>query len=252
MAHVGIHELKEKIEKEFEITFPTTPELFRQARKTKLFAYHTDKDGSGTNADVEKLTELNELFRQAIENFNFLNGKTEDINSKTTIDGRSLLDLGKGLGPTVNGATCSHCNGNGYEVEHDYGYGHVTCPTCGGSGKKSVKCNKCNNGKFTLKSGHIVDCRVCHGTGKFHFKPKNLWDLMRNTCTDCWGSGEIYTQNRLLSTYYRICHNCRGKGEILIHNPVLQKGGMQILQKTKKREHKVNLGRLSKMMNKLR
>ena len=47
-----------------------------------------------------------------------------------TICGRSLHELGMGLGPTTNGADCDICNGKGYNT-----FVNWECDACGGQGR---------------------------------------------------------------------------------------------------------------------
>ncbi len=103
---------------------------------------------------------------------------------RCTDDGTVLADLGKGLGPNVNGRPCDDCAGRGYRMFTDVG---------------------------------VVDCADCHGWGT-RILPKSG---ARLGCRKCKGRGSVDVKKR---SYYFTCRTCKGCGEIKIYNPVLPKG----------------------------
>ena len=77
---------------------------------------------------------------------------------------------------------CSYCDGTGEE----------DCDDCDGDGWIWVECSACNGtGRYTLRNGHEVDCRVCHGSGNHH----------KEDCWTCGGTGSV------------ACHVCEGSGD---------------------------------------
>ena len=131
--------------------------------------------------------------------------------SMRTIDGVFLSELGLGLGPMKNGVDCSRCEHRGYSEEK--GISWDPCSECHGSGRSIsvMACRYCERGRFKQKSGRIVTCHVCNGSGEY-----------RILCDTCGGRGSIFNPNGKIS--YRRCYECKGTGEIEILNPVIPKG----------------------------
>lgn len=122
---------------------------------------------------------------------------------------------------------CPHCTG-GNILRKRTAYYHHDCEKCNDDSKRKVQnykvpvgmvgvpCKKCNAGKFTLKSGRVVDCVSCKGSG-FH---------KYQTCSKCGGEGE-YTIPKEIQ-YWDKCMYCAGLGyKILdVFNPVIPHGAI--------------------------
>ena len=138
---------------------------------------------------------------------------------RETVDGTSLSELGLGLGPTTNGRECTRCEARGYTIVEEHG--RSRCPKCTGEGRqpREFVCFPCHGtGKFMQRrSGRIVDCRVCQGTGVFKHHFFTEW------CTACGGTGKT-SNDRVTHIYALKCDDCKGTGEIEVWNPVLPKG----------------------------
>ena len=147
-----------------------------------------------------------------------------DGNSKYTVEGIPLVELGQGLGPTTNGRDCPTCQHRGYTVSR--GFSWSVCEECDEHGLASEKfqCRPCGGtGKFTQRrTSRIVDCRACGGSGWFEHPYR------KRRCPKCWGTKTIWGENED-SLVYHICGACQGTGEILIWNPVLPKGALSRL-----------------------
>jgi len=147
--------------------------------------------------------------------------REEEINgnSKKTVDGIPLVELGQGLGPTTNGKNCPTCEHRGYTIE--YGRSWSVCEECDELGRVSREfpCRACRGtGKFTQRrTRRVVDCRACNGTGVFRHP------LLMMRCPKCLGTKTVWGKDEN-GPIYRVCWECRGKGEILIWNPVFPKG----------------------------
>lgn len=120
--------------------------------------------------------------------------------------------------------TCSRCDGKGKTRQW---YPSVHCPACNfsysswfldsittkGKGYKTVKCNQCEKGIFTLINGRKVTCRRCKG--KVFYKVK---------CRRCNGTGFLGEQTFKWSN----CTECKGTGKVKLDlwNPVIPKGAV--------------------------
>lgn len=111
---------------------------------------------------------------------------------------------------------CEECHGTGKGKGKTESFSHMgECSVCLGTGYRTFKCNKCDNGKFKLRSGRIVSCLKCNGSGIVQNKQK---------CLFCGGSGliPIYKEKEVA------CWKCNGKGkkELKPFNPVIRKGAV--------------------------
>lgn len=141
-----------------------------------------------------------------------------NVSFAVTGDGTPLSELGLGLGPTTNGRDCEVCDHKGYTIHH--GRHFVVCEACDEFGRmrEEFPCHSCKQtGKFTLRSGRVVDCRFCLGTGKVKGNRYRV-------CSKCHGSKTLWVEDD--KPYYSKCSHCDGTGEIKIFNPVLLKGAL--------------------------
>lgn len=102
--------------------------------------------------------------------------------------------------------TCPKCNGLGQKILFERELSVRTCLKCD-SGKKTIPCTKCTNGRFIREKGDLrinVECKFCHGTKKRVVK-----------CRTCRGKGElrkmVITPNIKSTTP---CKHCRELGFI--------------------------------------
>jgi len=125
---------------------------------------------------------------------------------------------------------CPDCKGAGKIVRIRHLFDYEGCPNCDplpsrglfrflfearGSGRKTLKCNACKGtGKFKQKSGRIVDCYKCNGSGVFR--------IVR--CNVCGGTGQVPSTKRIEEA----CDKCKGLGKIELNlfNPVIKKGAI--------------------------
>lgn len=191
----------------FHIKPPTTTNVLKTKYRALARLEHPDiskhPDKTKRFQDVNKAYEVLSADKSIIENWG-------EVTTTTT--GQKLADLGKGLGPTTNGATCEECSGFGYRSAH----GLDPCPDCRafGFGDYRFRCKKCKgSGKFTRNGAVVGKCFSCNGTGwvrQFGF----------GFCQTCDGKGMV---ERKTKSYY-FCTKCEGKGELPMWNPVLPKG----------------------------
>jgi len=202
----------------FKLDLPCSVGDFKKAYRQASKELHPDVGGNGKDFQEMK-TAYDTLMGLYGKSMGVFKEKEIDSNSVRAVEGTSLIDLGQGLGPTINGKDCPVCEHRGYTVE--FGRKWSFCDFCDDDGRAPQEwpCRACKGtGKFTQK--HIqraVDCRICGGTGIFkHPYHKRLCPKCRGTKT-IWGKDEN-------SPIYKICGDCGGKGEIPIWNPVIPKG----------------------------
>lgn len=175
----------------FGLEFPFNSADLKKAYFDKLKIEHPDKH-------VEDSKKAHEQTKFIIEAYNHIKHLASD-NYRVTPE------------KPANGVLtekCAACQGTGVQ----YHGVKDPCPTCHGAPKLkgktrvTVKCNKCRDGKFTLKSGREVDCLRCKGSG-----------LVAIICPAC--GGKRYKVVELKSK----CSSCRGKGyhELKPFNPVI-------------------------------
>lgn len=93
-------------------------------------------------------------------------GKCVECNGEKTVtcnacdgDGKCSSCEGSGRYP------CYSCNQTG-ECRHCDGTGEEDCDDCDGDGWVWDDCRACNGtGRYTLRNGYDVECKVCHGSG---------------------------------------------------------------------------------------
>lgn len=103
---------------------------------------------------------------------------------------------------------CQRCKGNKT----------IQSIKCEDKGYILVKCNKCNQGKFTLRNGKIVKCKACNGTTIFKLRCNHNISFL-----DYYFA--ISKGNSLIKKDI-ICPNCNGRGKVerILYNPVIKKG----------------------------
>ena len=177
------------------LQIPFTEEDLKQSFRLKAKETHPDRGGDA------------ETFKSVFDAYEFLQGfisikSSGYVKGVRTFEGQIMSDLGQGLGPTTNGKTCDKCDGRGY----------------------TMTINR------ILVSGE--ECAACGGSGLFYKSKSHMYYGWPVRCGRCQGRGNfnaVYEERNI----YHTCTHCSGTGEVEIHNPVLQKGGMQILQSKK-------------------
>lgn len=177
------------------IEFPFDENALKTAFRIKSKETHPDCGGN------------DEEFKKVMSSYDLLKGFSQvfvDGNGLVTVEGISLMDLGKGL-PEKNAVKCDACEGLGYTTTINRRLiSGEPCPACSGMG---IIWNY-------LGWGNIKEwktCQRCQGRGMF---------------------SPVYQEKNL----YHACTRCNGTGEIEIYNPVLKKGVVV----TKEKYGKVN------------
>ena len=203
-------------------------------------ASKTHPDVGGIREEFERAMSFFYTLSNQCTNF----GKRPDgsiIEGDKTIEGRKLVDLGKGYPIAENAKTCEACKGKGYtsfRKECDKKY--QTCDDCNGIGLFSYPCKKCNgSGKYSRHGKVIGECNLCEGSGRFYPENKRPWWLRGPysankyipgtmkfgiPCKKCGGSGQVWVPVMSDKLFHSVCYMCDGIGEIRIFNPVLPRG----------------------------
>ncbi len=223
--HAAIQILAEVFGLPVPISFDTVKKKYRELSKK----YHPDVGENG--GDEERFKELGQGYEVLSDLFvarsHIFDDEAKVTNSNDffpthTTDGIPLYDLGKGVGFRENGVSCDHCDGKGYNLEENIFSSLTNCPDCKGNRikPKEFPCNACKgSGKFTqAKSGNIVDCRKCSGSGTF--KHPHL----TQRCSTCAGFGHVYNKTHTKTFQAFTCSECLGKGQVVIMNPVIPNG----------------------------
>jgi DnaJ-class molecular chaperone len=218
--HIIVNSFKEAVAlagKFFNLSLPCGIGDLKSAYRKASRELHPDLGG-----DEEAFKEMRNAYEFLLglhgKSLGIFKEKEIDSNSKKTVEGISLHNLGQGLGPTQNGRDCPDCEHRGYTVE--FGREWKYCDYCDDFGyiPREFPCRACNGtGKFTQASKRVVNCRICNGTGIFKHP------YLRTICPKCRGSKTIWGKDES-SPKYRVCSKCEGKGEIPIWNPVIPKG----------------------------
>ena len=196
------------------LSIPYTEQSLKRAFRLKAKEHHPDVGGNTV------------LFQECRAAYEYLLEHCSDeqiariFYGTQTRDGKFLSELVLGLGPRENGVPCKSCEGRGYTTE--YGMSYSVCTLCDEYGHVPLRtfCYACNRtGKYTTRSGDVVTCFRCQGTGVYTH-PRTT-----RPCTECGGSKTVYSQGKAM--YYAMCYRCSGTGELPIYNPVLRKGALQ-------------------------
>jgi DnaJ-class molecular chaperone len=203
----------------FGLTPPTTPNVIKTTfrRLSKL-----------EHPDTSRHPQAAERFRRIVEAHEILKDNTEILDgdlctatkanaSATTVTGEVLIELGKGLGPTINGAPCAVCAGKGYAAFR--GESVQDCPKCRGdifNRSTHFQCERCEGSGQFKRNGNIVGkCFQCKGFGWIHARSPST------VCRFCRNTRRQFIPARM---YFHLCTKCKGAGEIAMWNPVLPKG----------------------------
>ncbi len=200
--------------KELGLTeYPFTINQLKNCYRTLAMEHHPDKNPDG----LEKMKKINSAYSW-LKNLALADAETH-IENAIDFQDDDIFNLYE---------NCTECNGKGFKI---LAYPHrPLCPTCdkqtvltkgifGFSIPKhtskgiKIKCTKCNCGKFTLKNGEKVNCKICNGTG-----------LKRVVCPTCNNEGFLKEEFKQRNT----CFKCEGKGKVLLKpfNPVIRKGAV--------------------------
>lgn len=189
--------------------------------------FHPDKNGS--EKDGKKFIRI----KEAYDKLKFLavdvsKEEKELARKKEEID--DLFKLTK---------VCPTCKGSGQDVIYFnrlVNIGVRPCTNCDkmnitpspihnkiASGRKTLYCKYCfGTGKFKQRSGRVVKCRACEGTG--------IWKVVK--CKYCKGRGFVYFETVFseVRTEYITCSRCKGTGKVELKpfNPVIKKAAVMI------------------------
>lgn len=179
-----------------------TKEQLTEAFRNIILQYHPDKC---KDKDANKKAAI------IIKAYNDLKPYAHEIVIQREVKEKKLFDFTK---------PCRWCKGIGYDTINVRIEGY-DCIKCKDTGIYKVKCNKCNNGKFTLKSGRIVDCKSCSGTGVFQMTCNHHVSFSQQFWYDYFNK-EKWTTKKVA------CKFCNGTGkeEYEPINPVIRKGAI--------------------------
>ena len=188
-------------------------ENVRQLFKKLAFDNHSDTSKGREPIDMDALTNAKKIL---LEQCLFITGEKSSGRLRKITPEEVFM---------TNKKLCPECEGYG-DIEHKDFY-QADCDSCDGHGLV-MKCKHCTNGKFKNKSGRIVDCRVCKGTGvygKFH----SLGNIIRYKryaviCEKCEGTGK--QNSNIYRTYYTPCYHCHTEGYIDVKNPIFKENSL--------------------------
>jgi hypothetical protein len=183
-------------------TYPFSQKELSDSFRLEIMRYHPDK---------YKKDDANEKASKIIEAYNELKLYANDDELVKVTKEKSMFDFTE---------TCEYCNGKGFSFQEVRIKGY-DCLKCKDTGYFSVKCNKCNNGKFTLRSGRQVDCKACNGTGIYKMKCNHRLTLSQEFWYTFRDKNE-YIQKKVK------CSMCNGTGRVSYEpiNPVIPKGAI--------------------------
>jgi DnaJ-class molecular chaperone len=177
-------------------SYPFTPESLKAAYRLAAKTHHPDVGGS-----EEKFKYIQRAFEH-LENLAIRDSELAPPETDEFRDG--LVD------------TCTKCHGTGVLTRARV-TGYETCKNCSGTGLFELKCKYCNDGAFLTRSGLIVVCKACKGTG--------IWRIVK--CNVCRGDKYKFP---ILERHDVKCDRCAGKGVIPIEvfNPVIPRGAVLV------------------------
>jgi len=194
--------------------FPFTEAELKTKYRALLKQEHPDSSGKKSGAVIKVIEAYKHLKNLVSENV-----PTEDVPIEEDSD--DLFDLTE---------QCPKCKGKKAVAERVWTSTPGECMLCNGTGEVPIKCKFCESGKFKTRSGKIVDCRVCKGTG--------IWKTKKCRCQE----EEIHSQLFNFAAAFRllfgapghyelksiICPKCFGKGKVKLDlfNPVIPKGAI--------------------------
>lgn len=186
--------------------FPFTESVLKSAYRQKALQYHPD-----TNNGDEKMAKMFCMVNEAYEVLQNL-AASDVTEAQTKLTRAENIKVKKDIFAVFK--PCTACSGRGTRPVRDL-VKYSPCPKCG-----ERKCPKCTDGKFTLRSGRVVECLECKGTGVI--KP---YYHRRHYCPVCgFGGGLVFTYE----TREVPCSTCNGAGEVefVPFNPVIPKGAV--------------------------
>ncbi len=208
--------IQDKLQELFGLSFPVSRILLTSRFRELAKVHHPDMGGT-----EGKFKELYEAYQELLS---YVSEDTQFFEMERATDGRLLVDLGKGLGRVTNGVSCRRCEGEGYYQVTLYRevVGESSICRC-----RKVRCRRCNSGKFTLRSGRVVDCLTCKGSGIFILQFSSRRAGFFKFCPWCFGLG-VTRMTQVPFQRYESCGECEGSGEIRLMNPVLQRGALKL------------------------
>lgn len=216
-------EAENLLQQYFNVNKPIIKAEFRSIYRTKVRELHPDLSGADTTKEFQ---DFQAVYEKLI-NCDIFKDSSLFVS---TVEGISISELGLGLGPLVNTVECSHCNGNGYNVE--YGYKTEYCEDCNEYGVPFGKkiCPQCRGRRgFTSIKGYHVICMTCKDEGSIvdrKRKIKSHWDFFTPFCSSCNGTKRKRISD-IEQKLYSKCSYCNGTGEIRIYNPVITKARLK-------------------------
>jgi DnaJ-class molecular chaperone len=186
--------------------YPFSETILKSAYREKAKQYHPDLNNGNEKAAA--------IFRKIKESYEAL----QPLSMCVTEEERSFEEVKQNKAKEDIFAVydkCSHCHGTGIVTQQrtDWNsFSERVCPSC------MRKCNKCDNGKFTLKSGRKVNCLKCGGEG--------IILVYKEYCYTCMNKRKIISYE--LKEYKKLCSYCKGTGkiELDLFNPVIPKGAV--------------------------
>lgn len=153
-------------------------------------------------------------------------GLCEECNGEKTVTCNACDGNGECASCEGSGRyPCYSCNQSG-ECRHCDGTGEEDCDDCDGDGWVWDDCRACNGtGRYTLRNGYDVECKVCHGSGHHH--KEDCWTCNGTGSVDCHvcdGSGQCQKCGGEGTVECRDCHGtgtcrkCKGKGRVKCRN----------------------------------
>lgn len=210
----------------FGLTIPMTLEQLKKAYRKRAMELHPDKGGT-----TQGFQEMQDAYTKLTRCMELFDESAMFKATNRTVDGKLLVDLGLGFGPTINGTPCTRCETKGYSITFDLTY--VPCTDCDEYGIpfKERPCLECKGtGRFTQRNKRQIECRRCKGTGKVKTKQsmkeaayRRYYSTYGSICGSCGGTRRKAVDNKERPVYHT-CRECGGVGEIRIWNPVISKG----------------------------